>query len=102
MSLFSKNRETPQKNGKDPGGQNIQVYVRVRPLSSGEKDLRATAVVSATTQREVSVSEPRSNTKKTFSFDRVFDDFSRQEDVFRSVAAPLIKQGGNSPNPSKL
>ncbi len=42
-------------------------------------------------QREVTVTE-KSFSSKSFGFNRVFCTASGQDDVFRSVASPLIKQ----------
>lgn len=69
------------------------MYVRVRPPSAEERAAKARNVVSVTAghpDREVVVTEKGTNRK--FNFDRVFDDISKQKDVFQCVAQPLIKQ----------
>eukprot|EP00094_Tigriopus_californicus_P006624 TCALIF_06379-PA protein Name:"Similar to kif11 Kinesin-like protein KIF11 (Xenopus tropicalis)" AED:0.16 eAED:0.13 QI:0/0.84/0.64/0.92/0.76/0.85/14/257/1084 len=81
------------KKCENAAGQNIQVYVRVRPLNGDERNARSSSVVSCPGAREVSVQEkPFSHLTKTFNFDKVFAEDSRQTDVSKVVVHPLIKQ----------
>ena len=69
------------------------MYVRVRPPSDDERQAKSRTVVSVTPghpDREVEVQEK--GTKRKFNYDRVFDDISKQKDVFQCVAKPLIDQ----------
>ena len=71
------------------------MYVRVRPASAEERAAKSRNVVSVTAghpDREVVVKEK--GTDRKFFYDRVFDDISKQKDVFQCVAQPLIKQVG--------
>ncbi|XP_046642595.1 kinesin-like protein KIF11 [Daphnia pulicaria] len=81
----AKRREMCDKN------KNIQVFVRVRPVSSQEKAARSPIVVKtpAGNKKEVQVVE-KSLLKKSFSFDRVFGINSKQIEVYKVVAAPLV------------
>ena len=65
----------------------------MRPPSDEERAAKSRTVVSVTPghpDREVEVQEK--GTKRKFIYDRVFDDISKQKDVFQCVAQPLIKQ----------
>jgi len=85
------------KMGKDKAlddrGQNIQVFVRCRPLNQAEKNVKAFSIVDIPSHREVVVKEkPNTNLTKSYQFDRVFGPKSQQLDVYRSVVEPLIEQ----------
>jgi len=87
---------SPMKKPSGPsgqGGQNIQVFVRVRPLNSTEKNSRSWSVLDTPGTGEVVVKEKsNSSLTKTFNFDRVFGTNSAQQDVYKSVVGPLIKR----------
>jgi len=77
----------------DDRGQNIQVFVRCRPLNQAEKNVKAFSIVDIPSHREVVVKEkPSTNLTKSYQFDRVFGPKSQQLDVYRSVVEPLIEQ----------
>jgi len=79
--------------GAGDRSQNIQVFVRCRPLNKAEKDARSYSVVDCPNSREVSVKEKQtSSITKTFQFDKVFGIQSKQLDVYRAVVEPLIGQ----------
>ena len=64
-----------------------------RPLNSTEKNSRSWSVLDTPGTREVVVKEKsNSSLTKTFNFDRVFGTNSAQQDVYKSVVGPLIKQ----------
>ncbi|EFX73932.1 hypothetical protein DAPPUDRAFT_57725 [Daphnia pulex] len=73
--------------------QNIKVFVRIRPVSSQEKAACSPIVVKtqAGNKKEVQVVE-KSSLTKSFSFDRVFGINSKQIDVHKAVAAPLVNE----------
>lgn len=90
MSATPRKKEVTRGEG---AGQNIQVFVRCRPLNNTEKAARSYSVVDVPNHREISVKEKAlSSLTKTFQFDRVFGPNSKQLDVYRSVVEPLIKQ----------
>jgi len=92
MASSPKKRLVSSSLGTDRG-QNIQVFVRCRPLNKAEKDARSFSVVDCPNSREVSVKEKQfSSITKTFQFDRVFGTQSKQLDVYRAVVEPLIGQ----------
>ena len=68
--------------------QNIQVAVRVRPMNKIEKGDRQ--IVRTNNNKEVIVS--KSPTDQKYTFDKVFGPQSNQLDVYKHVAAPLIKE----------
>jgi len=87
---------SPRKKvaGGGDRGQNIQVFVRCRPLNGVEKDARSYSVVDCPNSREVTVKEKSlsNHQTKTFQFDKVFGVQSKQIEVYRAVVEPLILQ----------
>jgi len=73
--------------------QNIQSFVRVRPVNSQEKQARAFNCVDVAGTREVVIKESKHDRlEKKFTFDRAFGPNSKQIDVYKSVVAPLIEE----------
>ncbi|XP_062135052.1 kinesin-like protein Klp61F [Drosophila sulfurigaster albostrigata] len=73
--------------------QNIQVYVRVRPLNSRERCIRSAEVVDVQPPKEIVTRHTvDSKLTKKFTFDRTFGPDSRQCDVYSTVVAPLIEE----------
>ncbi|XP_022157112.1 kinesin-like protein KIN-12F isoform X2 [Momordica charantia] len=61
----------------------IKVVVRIRPVNDGEKEVdRSVKKISAD---ELTFGDRR------FSFDSVFDSDSKQEDIFKKIGLPLVK-----------
>lgn len=78
---------------KDEIGQNIQVFVRCRPINKAEKDKKAFSIVDIPSIKQIDVKEkPNTNMTKSYQFDRVFGPKSQQMDVYKSVVEPLIEQ----------
>ena len=75
---------------KDEIGQNIQVFVRCRPLNQAEKDKKAYSIVETPHIKQIDVKDKLSS--KSYQFDRVFGPKSQQLDVYKSVVEPLIEQ----------
>ncbi|KAI9989268.1 hypothetical protein PInf_019429 [Phytophthora infestans] len=80
----SSNHEAPPP----PLPTNVQVAVRCRPLNSREKAAGRGAVLQC---------KPNSNElavvkRKTYTFDRVFGQYSTQKDVFTSVVRPAVDE----------
>jgi kinesin family protein 3/17 len=74
--------------------ETVQVMVRCRPLNSKEKsDNRKEIVDMDSNTRQVTLRNPKSDgpdDAKQFTFDQVFDQASRQDQVFNLVAQPII------------
>jgi len=73
-------------------GQNIQVFVRCRPLNNNEK---RSVVEVLPERREIKVLDRNANTSydtKNFYFDQVFSPDAKQTDVYKTVVRPLIDQ----------
>ncbi|KAI5713032.1 hypothetical protein M8J75_013166 [Diaphorina citri] len=81
------------KAAKESKERNIQVFVRVRPLNSVERAAKSCSIVDCSSSREITIKE-RVNDKisKTFGFDRVFSQESKQVDVYKYVVNPLIDE----------
>ncbi|XP_045504127.1 kinesin-like protein Klp61F [Colias croceus] len=82
-----------EKGSRKDKNQNIQVFVRLRPLNQREKDIRSLGVVEVVNGREVTVrqSNQSAHTKK-FTFDRAFPPHSKQVEVYQEVVSPLIEE----------
>ncbi|TDH65336.1 hypothetical protein CCR75_005573 [Bremia lactucae] len=67
---------------------NVQVAVRCRPLNSREKVTGRGAVVQCKpNSNEVAVVK-----RKTYTFDRVFGQYSTQKEVFTSIVRPVVDE----------
>ncbi|KAL7647789.1 UNVERIFIED_CONTAM: hypothetical protein RMT77_001398 [Armadillidium vulgare] len=74
-------------------GQNIKVFVRVRPMNEGEKIAKACSLVQCPNNKEIVIHErPVDKYTKKFSFDKVFDAKSKQIDIYKAVAKPLVDE----------
>ncbi|XP_008479110.1 kinesin-like protein Klp61F [Diaphorina citri] len=65
----------------------------MRPLNSVERAAKSCSIVDCSSSREITIKE-RVNDKisKTFGFDRVFSQESKQVDVYKYVVNPLIDE----------
>ncbi|CAI5719651.1 unnamed protein product [Peronospora destructor] len=71
-----------------PTPTNVQVAVRCRPLNSREKSAGRGAVVQCKpNSNEVAIVK-----RKTYTFDRVFGQYSTQQDVFNAVVRPAVEE----------
>ncbi|VVC37337.1 Kinesin motor domain, conserved site,P-loop containing nucleoside triphosphate hydrolase,Kinesin motor [Cinara cedri] len=78
-----------------PNEKPIEVFVRVRPMSDADKSKGLPVVDVSTNHKEISVTEKTvlaDRRTKTFHFDKVFGQNSKQVDVYNSVVYPLIKE----------
>lgn len=84
---------TSEKGCRKEKNQNIQVFVRLRPLNQRERDLKSLGVVEVHNNKEVVVriSQQNSITKK-FTFDRAFAPYANQVEVYQEVVSPLIEE----------
>ncbi|XP_050680561.1 kinesin-like protein Klp61F [Leptidea sinapis] len=82
-----------EKGSRKDKNQNIQVFVRLRPLNQREKDIRSLGVIEVANGREVIVrlSQNSLHTKK-FTFDRAFPPNSKQVEIYQEVVSPLIEE----------
>nr|XP_033329936.1 kinesin-like protein Klp61F [Megalopta genalis] len=78
---------------KKEKSQNIQVFIRVRPINAAEQNSKSSTIVEVPNNKEVVVHEfPKDNSTKRFKFDHVFGPFSKQIDVYTAVVSPLLEQ----------
>ncbi|KAM3958876.1 kinesin-like protein at 61F [Aphomia sociella] len=84
---------TTEKASRKDKNQNIQVFVRLRPLNQRERDIKSLGVVEVANNREVVVkqSQQTSLTKK-FTFDRAFGPHAKQVEIYQDVVSPLIEE----------
>ncbi|XP_065833724.1 kinesin-like protein KIF11 [Oscarella lobularis] len=83
------------KKGKNGQEKNIQVVVRCRPLNTSEKKQHSSSIVSCIPEkREVCVAHEvlEKETRKTFTFDRVFGPEALQIDVYKGVLSPILDE----------
>ncbi|KAL4220542.1 Kinesin-related protein 11 [Mactra antiquata] len=81
--------------------QHIQVAVRLRPFNQSEKKQCSYSVVDANhDKKEVTVKERLgiNPTTKTFSFDHVFEQNGKQQQVYNSIVSPIIQEVLNGYN----
>ncbi|KAL9906794.1 kinesin-like protein at 61F isoform 1-T2 [Glossina fuscipes fuscipes] len=73
--------------------QNIQVYVRLRPLNARERHIRSTEIIEVLSPKEIVARHSvESKLTKKFTFDRTFGPESKQVEVYSAVVAPLIEE----------
>ncbi|XP_049887934.1 kinesin-like protein Klp61F [Pectinophora gossypiella] len=84
---------TVDRSIKKEKNQNIQVFVRLRPLNHREKAIRSHGVVEVVNNREVVVRQShQSSHTKRFTFDRAFGPNVQQVEVYKEVVSPLIAE----------
>ncbi|CAH2208813.1 jg24113, partial [Pararge aegeria aegeria] len=70
---------TSEKGCRKDKNQNIQVFVRLRPLNQRERDIKSLGVVEVQNGREVVVRQSQQSMHtKRFTFDRAFPPHSKQ------------------------
>lgn len=80
-------------NHRPKTNQNIQVYVRVRPLNDRERCIRSAEVIDVISPKEIMTRHSAdSKLTKKFTFDRTFGPDSKQADIYYTVVAPLIEE----------
>ncbi|CAH2095573.1 unnamed protein product [Euphydryas editha] len=84
---------TSEKGCRKEKNQNIQVFVRLRPLNQRERDIKSLGVVEVINGREVVVRQSQQSMHtKRFTFDRAFPPYSKQVEVYQEVVSPLIEE----------
>eukprot|EP01031_Cornospumella_fuschlensis_P034436 gene34436-41678_t len=69
---------------------NVLVAVRCRPLSSKEKGNNETSCVRFLSDQITLVNPAGNGDDHSFGFDLIFDEFSKQEDVWKAVGQPIL------------
>ncbi|CAL7949030.1 unnamed protein product [Xylocopa violacea] len=73
--------------------QQIQVFVRVRPINDAERNNKSKNIVEILNSKEIIVHErPNDKFSKKFKFDNVFGSSSKQIDVYNVIVNPLLEQ----------
>ncbi|XP_026671284.1 kinesin-like protein Klp61F [Ceratina calcarata] len=73
--------------------QQIQVFVRVRPVNDAERAGTSMIVVDTPSNNEVVVREkPHDKIAKKFTFNKVFGPNSKQTEVYNAVVSPLLEE----------
>lgn len=88
--------------GAADAAENVAVMIRVRPLTSAEREGGERRVVKCnaayneitltTGADKTVVAGPAAGATKTFTFDRVFDVDTRQSTLFDTAVAPVVDQ----------
>ena len=76
-------------------GTNVQVAVRCRPLNSAERAAgQPTVVTCDSDNKQVKISYGPASKKinKSYTFDKVFGAYSRQEEIFNSIVSPIVDE----------
>ncbi|XP_045137999.1 kinesin-like protein KIF11 [Portunus trituberculatus] len=82
-----------RRRNKANASQNIKVFVRCRPMNTQERAGKSHNIVTVQNSREVVVKErPTDKFAKTFTFDHVFGQDSKQIDVYKAVAKNSVEE----------
>lgn len=77
------------------GGTNINVAIRCRPTTNEEsRQSQSAALVCDTDNKSLTLSfgPPGKKTAKNYAFEKCFDAQATQEDIFESVARPVVNE----------
>ncbi|XP_043790092.1 kinesin-like protein Klp61F [Apis laboriosa] len=81
------------RSGKKELCQQIQVFVRIRPINNSEKNDKCTNILEIPNDKEVIVHErPYDKISKKFKFNSVFGPSAKQINVYNVVVNPLLEQ----------
>ena len=84
-----------QRSKKKQNFDNVNVVVRCRPQNKREKRGKESVIVQCNTQSSsisVNTMERKSKLTKQFTFDKVFNQYATQEEVYTSVVAPVVHE----------
>ncbi|XP_031370536.1 kinesin-like protein Klp61F isoform X1 [Apis dorsata] len=81
------------RSGKKELCQQIQVFVRIRPINNSEKNDKCTNILEIPNDKEVIIHErPYDKISKKFKFNSVFGPSAKQINVYNVVVNPLLEQ----------
>ena len=90
---------SPTRNPlKDSGGAigtNVQVAVRCRPMNAEEKSSSMPSAVTCDTENKtvaVNFGPPGKKVMKNYNFDMLFGMYSTQDEVYQTVAKPIVDE----------
>ena len=104
MSEKTDRSPSPARSLKDTAGSagsgggpstNVQVAVRCRPINAEEKKLNQPSAVTCDIEsKSVSVNfgAPGKKVTKNYTFDMLFGMYSTQDEVFQTVAKPIVDE----------
>ena len=104
MSEKTDRSPSPTKSLKDTAGSagsggvnstNVQVAVRCRPMNSEEKKLNQPSAVTCDIESKavtVNFGAPGKKVTKNYAFDMLFGMYSTQDEVFQTVAKPIVDE----------
>ena len=84
-----------QRSKKKQNFDNVNVVVRCRPQNKREKRGKESVIIQCNTQSSsisVNTMERKSKLTKQFTFDKVFNQYATQEEVYTSVVAPVVHE----------
>eukprot|EP00760_Papus_ankaliazontas_P038425 PhM_4_TR9130/c0_g1_i1/m.7566/K10394/KIF3A; kinesin family member 3A len=86
-------------SNKKGSSENVQVVVRLRPLSEKERKAgHEQATAADLSSNSISVTVPDTGDSKTWTFDQVFTDVFTQRDIYLQVAHPVVESVINGYN----
>jgi kinesin family member 11 len=97
MSEKSERAASPTRTLKESGtvGTNVQVAVRCRPMNAEEKKLNQPSAVTCDIENKavtVNFGPPGKKVVKNYNFDMLFGMYSTQDEVFQTVARPIVDE----------
>jgi Kinesin motor domain len=78
----------PSTGANGGGSCQVRVGVRIRPLTHRELSLDGKSVLKTTTNGEIRLGD---DSRRRFTYDAVFDEFTGQSTLYQSVAPPLLQ-----------
>ena len=76
-------------------GTNVQVAVRCRPMNAEEKSSSMPCAVTCDTENKtvaVNFGPPGKKVMKNYNFDMLFGMYSTQDEVYQTVARPIVEE----------
>ena len=89
-SQVRKKNNKNKKNSSNKGLCNVKVVVRARPPSQEEIAKSNPQILSTIGMKEIAIRYK--STKKVFTFDRVYSQYTSQEELFNYSVKPLVNE----------